>query len=105
MNIQTVADNLRNTITTKEQMLTEFESITLRRGANLEAVFATKEILKINIAELKRILEDLESCIEKDVKTKGWVCPRCGVDRTKTVCPHGYTATVEGKCPMIAVAQ
>ena len=38
-------------------------------------------------------------------ETKGWVCPRCGVDRTKTVCPHGYTATIEGKCPMIGVAQ
>ena len=36
---------------------------------------------------------------------KGWVCPRCGVDRTKTVCPQGYTATIEGKCPMIGVAQ
>ena len=38
-------------------------------------------------------------------ETKGWVCPRCGVDRTKNVCPKGYTATIEGKCPMIAVAQ
>ena len=38
-------------------------------------------------------------------ETKGWVCPRCGVDRTKTVCPQGYTATIEGKCPMIGVAQ
>lgn len=105
MNIQTVSDSLRDTIAGKEQMLAEFESTTLRAGANLEAVFATKEILKINIAELKRVLEDLESCIEKNVKTKGWVCPRCGVDRTKTVCPHGYMATIEGKCPMIAVAQ
>lgn len=38
-------------------------------------------------------------------ESKGWVCPRCGVDRTKTVCPQGYTATIEGKCPMIGVAQ
>ena len=38
-------------------------------------------------------------------ETEGWVCPRCGVDRTKNVCPHGYTATIEGKCPMIGVAQ
>ena len=36
---------------------------------------------------------------------KGWVCPKCGVDRTKTVCPQGHTAAVEGKCPMIGVAQ
>lgn len=50
-------------------------------------------------------------CVEKIEQrfgieeTKGWVCPRCGVDRTKNVCPKGYTATIEGKCPMIAVAQ
>lgn len=67
MNIQTVTNKLRATIAAKEQMLAEFESTTLR-GANLEAVFATKEILKINIAELKRILQDVEQCIEKDVE-------------------------------------
>ena len=68
MNIQTVITNLKNTIAGKEQMLAEFESTTLRAGANLEAVFATKEFLKINIAELKRILQDVEQCIEKDVE-------------------------------------
>ena len=68
MNIQTVAANLRNTIAGKEQMLAEFESTTLRAGANLEAVYATKEFLKINIAELQRILDDLVECQVKGVE-------------------------------------
>ena len=38
-------------------------------------------------------------------ESKGWVCPKCGVDRTKAVCPQGHMAAVEGKCPMIGVAQ
>jgi hypothetical protein len=68
MNIQTVANNLRATIAGKEKMLAEFESTTLRSGANLEAVFATKEFLKINIAELNRILDDLVECQVKGVE-------------------------------------
>lgn len=36
---------------------------------------------------------------------RGWACPKCGVDRTKDVCPQGHMAAVEGKCPMIGVAQ
>jgi len=36
---------------------------------------------------------------------KGWVCPKCGVDRTRDVCPKGHTAAITGDCPMIAEAQ
>jgi hypothetical protein len=36
---------------------------------------------------------------------KGWVCPKCGIDRTKDVCPKGYTAAITGDCPMTATAQ
>jgi len=36
---------------------------------------------------------------------KGWVCPKCGIDRTKDVCPKGYTATMTGDCPMTATPQ
>jgi hypothetical protein len=36
---------------------------------------------------------------------KGWVCPKCGIDRTKDVCPKGHTATMTGDCPMTATAQ
>ncbi len=35
----------------------------------------------------------------------GWVCPKCGVDRTQAVCPRGDTAALTGECPMIGVAQ
>ena len=34
----------------------------------------------------------------------GWICPKCGVDRTKDVCPKGHTAAITGDCPMIAIA-
>ena len=36
---------------------------------------------------------------------KGWVCPKCGTDRTREPCPQGPMATVEGRCPMGGVAQ
>ena len=36
---------------------------------------------------------------------KGWVCPKCGIDRTKDVCPKGHFATMTGDCPMTATAQ
>ena len=58
MNIQTVAENLRNTIAGKEAMLTMLNS---RRVVDNVAI----KFLTINIDELKRILEDVEQCIEK----------------------------------------
>lgn len=36
---------------------------------------------------------------------QGWVCSKCGVDRTLEVCPKGHTAAVTGECPMILEAQ
>ena len=36
---------------------------------------------------------------------KGWVCPKCGIDRTREVCPKGHFATMTGDCPMTATAQ
>ena len=36
---------------------------------------------------------------------KGWVCSKCGVDRTKAVCPKGHSAALTGGCPMIGEAQ
>ena len=36
---------------------------------------------------------------------KGWVCPYCGTDRTRKPCPQGDMAAVEGRCPIIGVAQ
>ena len=59
MNIQTVADNLKNTIAGKEQMLVDLKGRRVTPEVSIH-------YLKINIAELKRILEDVEQCIEKE---------------------------------------
>jgi hypothetical protein len=68
MNIQTVADNLRATIAGKEQMLAECKDALAKgltsNGVHI-AVDTTREFLEINIDELKRILQDVEQCIEK----------------------------------------
>lgn len=56
MNIQTIADNLRNTIAGKEIAYNEW-----RREQSTVGDFACK-MLEININELKRILQDVEQC-------------------------------------------
>ena len=71
MNLQTVAQNLRNTIAGKEKHLSGLQECI--RG--LEAIdcqddswfraTVTVEFLKININELKVILFDVEKCCEK----------------------------------------
>ncbi len=69
MNIQTVADNLRNTIAGKEMMLAQYRSAlacsyagpTPPVGAEM-ACIATIQFLEVNIDELKRILQDVEQC-------------------------------------------
>ena len=71
MNIQTVADNLRNTIADKEQALKEYNKVLnvyidpVDVGERM-AITATVEFLEINIAELRRILKDVEQCQEVD---------------------------------------
>lgn len=65
MNIQTVAENLRNTIADKESML---DKLIQRKDVNREfhdevAYFSTVEFLKISISELKRILQDVEQSV------------------------------------------
>ncbi len=71
MNIQTVAENLRNTIAGKEKALAEYqEARKLATMAEDAALFATQEFLKVNIDELKRILQDVEQCIPTPVNNK-----------------------------------
>ena len=66
MNIQTVADNLRKTIAGKVKHQVELEyALTLSTMAEGTALTATLEYLKINIDELKRILQDVDQCIPK----------------------------------------
>lgn len=68
MNIQTVANNLRNTIAAKEKYLASLGSTRdMHEGAAM-AIEATRQFLEININELKVILFDVEKCIAKDVE-------------------------------------
>ena len=75
MNIQTVKTNLEKTIAGKEKMLAQTQDTLslytsgVNKTADVEhlmALRATIEFLEINIGELKRILEDVEQCIEKE---------------------------------------
>jgi hypothetical protein len=69
MNIYTVRDNLKRTIAGKEAMLAQQQSAlalsylgpTPPVGAEIACV-ATIQFLEINIAELNRILADVEIC-------------------------------------------
>ena len=65
MNIQTVATNLRVTIAGKERMLDSYRKIRDMNDGAAMAVEATRSMLEINIAELKRILQDVEQCVKK----------------------------------------
>ena len=57
MNIQTVAENLKNTIAGKEALLAEYESKNILLAG----------MLRVNIDELQRILQDVEQCIKETV--------------------------------------
>jgi hypothetical protein len=73
MNIQTVADNLRNTIKGKEAMLGGLKStLDVRDTGARMALIATREFLEINIDELKRILQDVEVCA-KQASDDSWM--------------------------------
>jgi hypothetical protein len=64
MNIQTVAENLRNTIKGKQAMLDGLKStLDVRDPGARMALIATREFLEINIGELTKILTDVEQCV------------------------------------------
>jgi len=64
MNIQTVVDNLQNTIAGKEEYLLAIQKertmVGLRDGEGI-ALQTMAKFLTINIDELKRILEDIKN--------------------------------------------
>ena len=71
MNLSTVITNLKRTIAGKETMLGVYKqnlngSITTETSSLV--LQATIQFLEINIGELKRILADVEQCVEKDVE-------------------------------------
>lgn len=57
------------------------------------------------LAHIYRNWPDCRTWLDEQFGSKGWVCSKCGIDRTKDVCPKGHMAAVTGDCPMIAVAQ
>ena len=68
MTLQTVITNLKNIIAGKEYMLQELVGMQANDIAKNIANDATIEFLRINIDELKKILADVEKCVEKDVE-------------------------------------
>ena len=61
MDMNTVAENLRNTIKGKEILLDSFAKV----DVGYEVI---KHMLTMNIDELRRILVDVEACMNKDVE-------------------------------------
>jgi hypothetical protein len=75
MNIQTVRDNLINTIAGKEDLLAVFskpENLAHLTDAEKYGREAVNAFLKINIDELKRILADVEVCA-KQASDDSWI--------------------------------
>jgi hypothetical protein len=62
MNIQTVAENLRNTIAGKEQLLTKWQEFHPVESSDRSHKATMVGMLELNIGELKRILQDVEQC-------------------------------------------
>ncbi len=62
MNIQTVITNLKNTIAGKEMLLETYKNPSVLTKPIRETM---THMLEINIDELKKILADVEQCIEK----------------------------------------
>lgn len=63
MNIQTVAENLKNTIAGKERLVAHYREVVANQGNaldNVNTVFAV--FVQDNINELQRILQDVEQC-------------------------------------------
>ena len=78
MNIQTVAQNLRNTIAGKEKHLFGLQECIRGldalddQGDSWFRATVTVEFLSINIDELKRILADVEVCA-KQASDDSWI--------------------------------
>jgi hypothetical protein len=82
--------------------------------ADFESGICTDEFLE-KFAELV-VKECIAQCNDGDSRyfiathfgipeARGWLCPSCGVDRSKEGCPKGHHAALTGHCPMVGVAQ
>lgn len=83
MNIQTVRDNLKNTIAGKEKYRDEVRKMLADHGKYLtvrekDLQMQAESFLVVNIDELKKILEDVEVCCKQALGAS-----RIGVDRAE----------------------
>ena len=76
MNIQTVAENLRNTIAGKQAMLDGL------KVSEKEGYYIIKQWLEINIDELKKILADVEQCMADNKEFSTWAHWQANPDRS-----------------------
>ena len=76
MNIQTVRDNLKNTIASKEALLTRSKARLVQRPVPDDVTWftikSTVEFLEINLTELKKILADVELCMNH-ADSNSWI--------------------------------
>jgi hypothetical protein len=71
MNIQTLAETLRNTIYNKEKYLASLNDVLA--GHHLTSIertvcSTTAKFLEVNLTELRNILTHVEACIEKETE-------------------------------------
>ena len=84
MNIQTVAENLRNTIAGKEMLLAQIKEDlpNITDHTTHHVSFVTSEFLQVNIDELKRILKDVEQCMADNKEFSTWAHWQTNPDRS-----------------------
>ena len=64
MNIETVAENLRNTIAGKELLVAHYRKVAANQGNALDNInTAFAGFVQHNVDELRQILKDVEQCI------------------------------------------
>ena len=64
MNIETVAENLRNTIVGKELLVAHYRKVAANQGNALDNInTAFAGFVQHNVDELRQILKDVEQCI------------------------------------------
>jgi len=85
----------------------EWDAIRLNEFAEL-IVRECSDLFEIEWGEEKLTGNDVGYVLKKHFgveEPEGWVCNKCGTDRTKSVCPYGHNAALTGECPMVGVAQ
>ena len=83
------------------------------RSVHTSRQFNPEKFAELIIRECANVAADHEALdIYEEIREhfgveerKGWICSKCGVDRTQAVCPKGHTAAITGDCPMTAEAQ